>query len=492
MPNAGRPVASKKRRAVNRPLLGRLVSAANLGSRGRRAPGRRRVALTLAAKWAATYIVVAGLVFAASWTRFPNFFLGSVDYVERGYLSLIDFTTVSRLHPDLRIIYIDDKDFAAQKQSRKWRARHARILRALVGAGASVVAFDFTFTDAYTDDPLLAAAIRDAGATRIVLGAEPAPSPSDPSRSYLPVSASLAAVLKPGQLASLAVGDTGTALSTPVLRRYVRLANARATTMGVFDAQPTFPLQIKLAWEASRRGKPIVARINDGRGQIDLWDGSTRVEAIPCAIHLDDEGGGTEQHANVLFRRLRSTALEHVSKPYDLVESWIDESLMDNFKSNYQGKVVLIGSNFGDYTLQLANETVYGYAIHASIVNSLLERSHPREPGVVGQIALLCLVALAAGMGRVVCPRGDYPLPVSLLGWKINCPITLLALCAAYLLVSVFVYSRMQVVLDVTYGAAAIVAGYYVRNWFLEKGQVESAPARQHGAAARSHGHEGT
>ena len=133
--------------------------------------------------------------------------------------------SVPELHGALRIIYIDDKSFADEStRGDVWRTRHARLLRELTRAGASVVAFDWTFEDQGKGDDALAAAIREAGATRVIVGAEPPLGDADAVN--LPVSPVLKAVLRPGQVASLSVGGSTSALAASVLRRRVLVAEA--------------------------------------------------------------------------------------------------------------------------------------------------------------------------------------------------------------------------------------------------------------------------
>jgi CHASE2 domain-containing sensor protein len=439
-----------------------------------------RTTLRVGAARIATYLIIAAVAFAASWTRFPNFLFGCVDYAERGYLSLIDHMSVPELHGALRIIYIDDRSFADEStRGDVWRTRHARLLRELTRAGASVVAFDLAFEDQGKGDDALAAAIQEAGATRVIVGAEPPFGDAD--AVDLPVSPVLKAVLRPGQVASLSVGGSTSALATSVLRRRVLVAEASSgegssaesgqgpgAETGVIrvpEARATLPLQIKLAWEESRSGRSrALARIDAARDELVLFDGAARIESIPCSVRVRPHGAHRDQEATILLQRLRPTLLEQISKPYTLVESWIRDGLAGNF-AQYRGKIVLIGSNIGDYTFQSPGETVYGYSIHASVVNSLLLGRHSSEPGIGWQFALLAVLASLAGTCRVAVPRGDVTIPIPAFGFKVPCPLTLLGMAGAYLLVAAAVYANTRTIVDVVYGAGAITAGYYVSKW---------------------------
>ena len=483
---ASGPPVGGERRGRRRPAPSKPASPGLLG----RATDvlRRRLGaperLRLGAARLATYLVLASLIFAASWTRFPNFLFGCVDYAERGYLSLIDYMSVPELHGALRIIYIDDKSFADEAtRADTWRTRHARLLRELTRAGASVVAFDLTFADQGKGDSALAGAIREAGATRVIVGAEPPI--GDAATADLPVSPTLKAVLRPGQIASLSVGGSTSALASSVLRRRVLVAEAplpeeSAAVVKVPEARPTLPLQVKLAWEESRAGRNrVLARFDVARDELVLLDGAARLETIPCAVRFRQHGAHRDQEATILLQRLRPALLEQISKPYTLIESWIRDSLAGNFEQ-YRGKVVLIGSNIGDYTFQAPGETIYGYSIHASVVNSLLLGRHSSEPGIAWQFTLLALLAAVAGTCRVALPRGDVTLPIPAFGFKVPCPVTLLGLAVAYLFVAAAVYANTRTIVDVVYGAAAITAGYYVSKWSV-LGSSDSARGRPPG-----------
>ena len=276
----------------------------------------------------------------------------------------------------------------------------------------------------------------------------------------------------------------------PILRPYVRLASALATTMTVRETNPTFPLEVALAWESLQNGGPLTARIDVPRGEVGLWRNGQRVAAIPSLIRvegLDQTGDISSPGSNVaydtllqasaLFRRLRAKDLESISTRYADAERWLDDSSLENFRT-FEGKIVLIGSQAGDYTLALSpNDTVYGYQIHASIISGLLQKDGlPREPAIAARFALLCGLALLGGLARARFPGGDWLLPIPLWGLKISCPVTLLALFGAWTCLAVFAYMKMNIVLDAVYGAAAIVAGYYVRNWVLVP-RVVGAPA---------------
>jgi hypothetical protein len=91
------------------------------------------------------------------------------------------------------------------------------------------------------------------------------------------------------------------------------------------------------------------------------------------------------------------------------------------------------------------------------------------------------LLAAFAGTCRVAVPRGDVAIPIPAFGFKVPCPVTLLGLAAAYLLVAAAVYANTRTIVDVVYGAAAIAAGYYVSRW-----SVLASPGAARDQAAKS------
>ena len=203
--------------------------------------------------------------------------------------------SVPELHGALPIIYVDDKSFADEStRGDVWRTRHARLLRELTRAGAGVVALDLTFEDQGKGDDALAAAIREAGATRVIVGAEPPLGDADAVNPR--VSPVLKAVLRPGQVASLSVGGSTSALATSVLRRRVLVADASSgqesssgsgpglgADTGVIrvpEARATLPLQIKLAWEESRPGR---SRVLAGSTRPETSSSSSRARRAPRA-----------------------------------------------------------------------------------------------------------------------------------------------------------------------------------------------------------------
>ena len=108
------------------------------------------------------------------------------------------------------------------------------------------------------------------------------------------------------------------------------------------------------------------------------------------------------------------------------------------------------------------------------------------EPGIGWQFALLAVLAAFAGTCRVAVPRGDVTIPIPAFGFKVPCPLTLLGLAGAYLLVAAAVYANTRTIVDVVYGAGAITIGYYVSKWSgLGTRQTALTPAPERVASPR-------
>ena len=418
-------------------------------------------------KWSVTHLLLAGLILSASWLRFPNFLFGCVDYLERAFLSLAGYTRSTHVDPNLRIIYIEERGkddpwyFGDEEARLKWRARHAKLVSGLAQAGARIIAFDFAFPDPSPYDKEFASAIRNAGATRVILGYEPVPGQLQPA-----VSPTLAAVLGSDQISSVKVGgerkDYGGSFY-----RYIKLAESRSIGAATTSSVATFPLQIKLVWESQNKGAPVTALVNEVRGRVVLRAGTEQFEAIPCRIQRQNDTGGAYQTASMLLNMVEPVELDAISKPYALVQKWIDEEPA-NLVSNYRGRIVLVGVQMDKEKFQVGPEqNPFGYQIHASVVSNLLQGGHPRELGIVGQMAVLFLLCLGAGLTRVAIPGGHRPMPIQLFGREWNLPLSLIFLLGSLVVVTVLIYNHAQIQLDVVYQACALIAGYYVTGWAL-------------------------
>ena len=434
---------------------------------------RRRWKTHAIVVWAAVYGVLGAVIFAASWMRFPNFLGGCVDYVERPYYKLTAYY-VPKVDDALRIIRIDN--FPKNELERRvWRPRFARVLDALVHAGARVVAFDIPFNDESDFDAPLVTAIQSAGTTRVVLGYEPRPGQSRPiSAAFTPVIDSIA-------LGSILVGEkTAAGPDSAALPRYILLSHGRAGT--TLSVEPTFPLQVKLAWESGRLGRPIRVLPDLSARCLLLRDGGTDFDAIPSRLTIEREDADDILHARFLLQRIWSGDLQAISQPFDVVESWLDTpadathapvlnaSGVRNLRETYAGRLVLIGADVDEDRFEVApKDVVFGYTVHASVISALLQRTYPHEPGILPQIGLLWLLGMTAGVSRVTFPGGDRTLDVTFLGRKLNVPVTLIVLILLFIGIAIWLFKSRLLMLDPVYDVAALIVGYYLAGPLMSR-----------------------
>ncbi|HEX4998352.1 MAG TPA: CHASE2 domain-containing protein [Terriglobia bacterium] len=444
-----------------------------------RAARRDRRTLTTVLIWIGAYSGLAVLVFFCAWLRFPNFLGGCVDYAERPYYALIDYYSPP-LHPDLRVIHI--KDFPDGNARLIWRKRHAVLLRALAEAGARVVAFDITFDQASEYDTDFVAAIQDAGKTRIVLGYLPLPTPHN-------ISANLGPALRPDfvELGSVRVASQTADHGKTAPRRLVVLAHGDPGPP--VSLEPTFPLQVKLAWERAKRDHAIRALPDLARGQLNLVDAGILVDSVPSEFSIENNDVKHTLRASFFSQRIPPTTLEEASEEYSVVEESINTGQRVNLEK-YKDKVVLIGADVAEdrvHPVESSEET-YGYAIHAGIINALLSGKYPHHAGIAAQAALLFLLGLSAGVGGAMIPAGARPVPVPFMGKEVQLPLTLIVMIGVYVAAAVELFATAQLILDPVYNVASLIAGYYLSG-FLPGGQrvaVTQAKAAASNASSRA------
>ena len=434
---------------------------------------RRRWSTHAVVVWAGVYAVLGALVFAASWMRFPNFLGGCVDYVERPYYKLTAYY-VPKVHDALRVIRITNypKD---ELERRQWRPRFARVLDALSRAGARVVAFDIPFNTESDFDAPLVAAIRGAGTTRVVLGYEPRPGEARP------ISAAFAPVIDTIAIGSVLVGEkTASGPDASALPRYILLSHGQAGA--ALSVEPTFPLQVKLAWESDRLGRPIRVLPDLSARCLRLRDGTTELDMIPSRLTIEREDADDILHARFLLQRIWSGDLQAISQSFDVVESWLDTppdpahapilnaTGARNLRDSYAGRLVLIGADVDEDRFDVGpKDVVFGYAVHASVISALLQRKYPHEPGILPQIGLLWLLGFTAGVSRVTFPGGDRTLDVTFLGRKLNVPVTLIVLILLFVGVAIWLFKSRLLMLDPVYDIAALIFGYYLAGPLMNR-----------------------
>ncbi len=106
---------------------------------------------------------------------FDPLFLAQLDYHNRNLLY-----SPYPVSEHTVIVAVDDRTLNTYGRLGDWpRARHARLIETLRRAGTRVIAFDIAFVDADDDDPVLAAAIRQAGNVILPALGEGQPVPTD-------------------------------------------------------------------------------------------------------------------------------------------------------------------------------------------------------------------------------------------------------------------------------------------------------------------------
>jgi len=419
--------------------------------------------------WLASYAALAFVIFGLSWLRFPNAVGGCVDFVERPFYRLMSRET-SSLSPHLGIIHISD--FPADDEKRQaWRPRFATVLDALVKAGASVVAFDIAFNADSIHDDELVHAIGRASPTKVVLACEGQSARCSIAPHFAPVLDSV--LIGSSNTRADAAGD-----SLPHLPQSLRLA--WLTPGPPPSSQPTFPLQVRLAFEL--RQNPSVRMLGDFEGRrLELRGVEGGAELIPIDVVHAERQPAMEFAATFPYRRVLSDQLDQVSTSFNEVESWIKNGLSKNLEK-YRDGVVLVGADAAEdrYTigknLHGDDDVVYGYAVNAGMISALLSKDYPRRISIAGQIVLLYLLAVLAALMRDWIPKGEKTVTVPFVGLHLAVPLTLLALVALYVVVAIYGTTAYSVVFDPAYQVLAMVAGYYLVRLFAA-GQHVAAPA---------------
>ena len=407
---------------------------------------------------------VSLLAFAAAWLGVPNRW----PYFEAldGQLAALAEEIAGRpLHDDLRLIVVAEDDVPDLADRAGQRAEHARLVRALAGAGAAVVAFDVSFSTEETTDAVFAEAIGAAAPTAVVLGCEPAGSAPD-----CRLSPALEAVLGPAGRGSVLVAEEREHGGALVLRSFRLASSRRLDAVRCPPAVPTFPLQVALA---RRRGENAgeKACLDPGARRIELRSpGGER--RIPCDVRASRGGDWWHALQRVPLVRRR---LDRITRPYDLVQRWIEEA--PGNLAAYAGKVVLVGARSPEDLVE-KDPPFYGHEVQALIVSRLLQDVHVRSLGPLGQVGFLLALCLAACALRVCFPRSGVTVPVVLLGRSWTLPVPLLGLLSVYLAGAFLAYLQGGLLLDVVHHGAAMAAAYFGARWLLPE-----APRRKAGFA---------
>ena len=416
------------------------------------AAGNPRQLWLRAAIWLSVYAATAGIVFGLSWMRFPNFLGGCVDFVERPYYSLLT-SPGDWLADHVQIIrLVDFPDTAHSAKAKEWRPRHARILKELVAAQARVVAFDLAF-DEWADEKLdgeFIEALQNTGATRVVLGYDP--NHGDPNAGIRSAFASL-----PVSFGRIRAGQTPMAPGGP---RYVLLGTAAQFESP--SLEPALPLQVKLAYDSTGAGGDVRATLDLPGRQLRLHANGVAHGAIPVRVTVQ-RGQRDQVVARMLIQSIAKADFERIATTtYEHVEGWVQSVRERANLQRFAGKIVLIGPENTEDQTGTGEHALFGYAVHAAAISALVQGLHPRELGIPSQITLLFGLSVAAGLCRVLVPAGRQVVTVPFLSFKLNVPITLVALILVFVAIAARLFAANLIMVDPLYDVMALMAGYWL------------------------------
>jgi len=274
--------------------------------------------------------------------------------------------------PNIVIAGIDDDTLETYGLWAEWpRSLHAQAIDNLSQAGAKVIGFDVIFTDASTDDEMLAAAI--AGADNVVLatvGTQPVSQPG-PEITYddflLPVAPLEQAASSIGHANVVPDGD-GTVRRLPLIVKSSSGQIYSSLTLAVLHRLFSMPLPQEYPLE---------------NGAVNLLARDIPVDAS-------------------YFLRINFAA-DNNQRPYvsygDIISGDFDRSIVEN-------KIVLIGMTATGETDAWAIPTsagkVPGVFIHAGAMDTILTGRFLREPGI---LITLMIMLLLVGITAFALPR---------------------------------------------------------------------------------------
>jgi CHASE2 domain-containing sensor protein len=320
-----------------------------------------------------------------------------------------------------------------------WRARHARLLDRLAGAGAKVVAFDERMRSEQAEDAVLADAIRRARArgTEVVLalagfdGHEPR------------LSRSVREAATSWGVACLGQKWVGTTAIVPLV-----------TTKADWPPSaglPAFSLAAVLAY----RGDALTRIVEGGAGRAATLDPVTgRVEALSfsdverirwasagCEALAPGDTVGTRIIDHSAAEQLRARTLR-----YEDVEAGAFDA------GRVAGRIVVVGTAREPFRILrgLSRETRTGMELHADAVSTLLSGVTLRP---VSQAWQLLITLFMAAIGGALQYRGrERRRRVAALG----------AAALLYLAANVWLYVSRQLLLNTLFQVGALFAAYAI------------------------------
>jgi CHASE2 domain-containing sensor protein len=376
------------------------------------------------------------MMFVALWVSLFDYFTldTKIDSYTLGFASWLKASPVSD-EVALVVITADTERHFRKPFDKTWRHAHARLIDTLARAGAQVVAFDMVLSETSPYDEALMTAIDAARrmGTAVIFGTQGEPPPI------------------PG-FAQTVAGLGHVCVAT-------RLGYAHAVPVAVHkaDGQHIVP---SLALLAAYPG-PVKA-LNEAQRLLAVADGSQLVtfslyEQVSFShkkCPVLEKGDAVAQliiefHPLALLRDpARRYRYEDLADPPD---GMVDQRL--------QGRIVLVGRETEQDMIAvfrgLRTEERYGFEVHADTLTTLLRGIHIQPLSPWGQLGIMGAMGALGASARFVRPFA------SPLARRVYC----LALVAAYLAASLWVYLVYQLLLNILYHLGAFFLAY----WALEQ-----------------------
>lgn len=404
---------------------------------------------------------------------------GVSNAIEQAYVALVSHTAQKTLSQDVRLIYMDEEHnkhlldqnreltgfMADDIRRQQWRRLHAKLITKLEAAGASAVAFDFTFPSADHSakdaDQLFVEAVRNVTShrrTHVFIGA----SSSEPTEDNLQQVTSL-------EQANVEIGGLSADTSTHLSLRRVLVASSEGRSVnGTIDEHLRTPLPMPLSLLMCTRrstNRLITARLDEGRGEVTLYQDGRPIQHIRAELGFCRAGS---QNCDVSsgFEWRRSAVIPLVMPALGSQnETPYEDVLSASNLPEYQNKIVIVGARLEGEKVSLpsADPSVqfYGYQVHAAILDDLLHDAYPRGPGSWSQLLILFLLAGSALLGKRALPVKKIKVNTFVLGER-ELPVGLVILVLIYLVAGVVLYSVAHLVLNVAYDLALISAAYFL------------------------------
>jgi CHASE2 domain-containing sensor protein len=392
------------------------------------------------------------MMFFALWVSVFDYFTldTKIDSYTMGFASWVKASPVSD-EVALVVITADTERHFHKPFDKTWRHEHARLIATLSHAGAQVVAFDMVLNETSPYDEALLTAMHAARrrGTAVIFGIGGAPPPIPGFAQTVAGLGHLCVATRLGyaHAVPLAVHKANGQPIVPglaLLAAYpgpVKALDAAHRLLAVADGSQLVKFSLYEQVSSAHKNCPVVEK-GDAVAQL-------MIEFRPLALLRDPA------------RRYR---YEDLADPPD---SMADQRL--------QGRIVLVGreteQDIASVFHGLRTEERYGFEVHADALTTLLRGIHIQPLSPWGQLSIMGAMGALGASARFVRPFA------SPLARRVYC----LALVAAYLAASMWLYIAYQLLLNILYHLGAFFLAY----WALEKAQRRMGLwARHHDRAA--------